>query len=308
MVSPTALLHDGVPLAAPRPVRRERGAARRRRVRLGAVSGRLVSRIAILTLLFGVGVGLGYLRSWPPVATVMSASMSPTIDTGDVVVLRRVTQQPRVGDVIAVSVPEQARSRYGYPPEVIHRVVRVAPDGTITTKGDARDKADPFTVRRSAVNAEVVATIPGGGRVLAFLTSPLGLVWIGSGVLMLILMPMIDRRHETVDAEAAGIGDLRADVDTVLEEVLRLQAAVGAEARARATLEERLAVATAQLASATESLAELPARIEDALVLAREVPAPPAPPAPAAPVRAPVQPPPARRRSGGLIDRLAGRS
>jgi signal peptidase I len=304
MVSPTALLHDGVPLAARRPVRRERGVGGQRRLRLRAVSGRLVGRIVVLTLLFCVGTGLGYLRSWPPLATVMSASMSPTIDTGDMVVMRRLTSQPRVGDVVAVSVPEQARGRYGYPPEVVHRVVRVAPDGTITTKGDARDKPDPFTVRRSAVRAEVVAIVPGGGRVLAFLTSPLGLVWLGSGILMLIFMPLVERRHEAHEAEAAGVDDLRADLDTVLDEVLRLQLAVAAEAQARAALDERLMAATEQMANVSATLADLPELIEAAA--AQPLPATPAPVTRELPALPPARP--ARRRSGGLIDRVAGRS
>ncbi|MFL5886115.1 MAG: S24/S26 family peptidase, partial [Thermoleophilaceae bacterium] len=103
----------------------------------------------LLTLVFLAAVsGLLYLRSWPPMATVMSASMTPTIKTGDVVLLKHLDRPPRVRDIIAVSVPDAARSRYGYPPVVIHRVVKIAPNGDITTKGDARPRPDPFTVKR----------------------------------------------------------------------------------------------------------------------------------------------------------------
>src|SRR5947209_18465098 len=79
--------------------------------------------------------GIVYLGTWPPLAIVESGSMAPTINTGDVVVLKRLDRAARVGDIVAVSVPDEARSRYGYPAEVVHRVVRVARDGSVTTKG-----------------------------------------------------------------------------------------------------------------------------------------------------------------------------
>src|SRR4051812_32828297 len=85
-----------------------------------------------------VGGGLVALGVWPPFATVMSASMEPTIDTGDVVLLGKLGRPPQVGDVLAVRVPDDARRRFGYPPTVVHRVAKISPGGVITTKGDAR--------------------------------------------------------------------------------------------------------------------------------------------------------------------------
>src|SRR5690349_23200518 len=93
---------------------------------------------AVVVVLGSVGFGFGYLGCWPPVATVMSGSMSPTIRTGDVVVFKRLGRPAGVGDVVKVDVPDAARSRYGYPPVVIHRIVRLNSDGTVITKGDAR--------------------------------------------------------------------------------------------------------------------------------------------------------------------------
>src|SRR3954466_7593291 len=89
---------------------------------------------AVVAAVVGSLVALGV---WPPFATVMSASMEPTIDTGDVVVLGKLGRPPQVGDVLAVTVPDEARRRYGYPPTVVHRVVNVSPAGRISTKGDA---------------------------------------------------------------------------------------------------------------------------------------------------------------------------
>src|SRR3954454_6366693 len=143
--------------------------ARRRRLvprlRVGAA-------VAALVLAAAVG-GLLYLGAWPPMATVMSSSMSPTIKTGDVVLLKHLDRAPRLGDIIAVSGPDQASSRYGYPPVVVHRVVRISPSGDIPTKGYAPPHPDPFTVRRGSVNARVAGHIPAAGHVVAFFTSTL---------------------------------------------------------------------------------------------------------------------------------------
>src|SRR6478736_7949133 len=65
--------------------------------------------IVVATLLLAVAAALGYLRTWPPLATVLSASMAPTINTGDMVVLRRLPRPAQVGDVVMVHVPDDAR-------------------------------------------------------------------------------------------------------------------------------------------------------------------------------------------------------
>src|SRR5947207_14658815 len=98
MESATALLIDpGLGVEHGRPVAENaEPAARRRllpRVRLGRV-------VAAVILMAAVG-GLLYLGTWPPMATVMSASMSPTVKTGDVVLLKHMDRPPRVRDVIA---------------------------------------------------------------------------------------------------------------------------------------------------------------------------------------------------------------
>ena len=73
----------------------------------------------------------------------MSGSMAPTIDTGDVVLLKRLDAPARVGDIVSVSVPEEARARFGYPPVVIHRIVAIAPDGAVHDQGRRPPEARP---------------------------------------------------------------------------------------------------------------------------------------------------------------------
>jgi signal peptidase I len=177
----------------------------------------------VVAALGAAGFVFGYLGSWPPFATVMSDSMSPTIRTGDVVVLKALGGLPRVGDVVKVTVPDAARSRYGYPPVVVHRVVSVSADGTITTKGDARSHPDPFSVKRDAVSARVVTHIPAAGRVIAFLMSPMGLLWIAGGAVMLFVLPALERRHEAERAEQEALDAMRLELHAISEELARLR-------------------------------------------------------------------------------------
>ena len=183
-----------------------------------------VRTVAVVAVLGTVGFGAGYLGSWPPVATVMSGSMSPTIKTGDVVLLKRLAGPPRVGDIVKVEVPDEARARYGYPPVVIHRIIRLNSDGTIQTKGDARPTPDPFTIRSTSITARVVFDVPAAGRVLAFLMSPLGLLWIVGGVAMFFVLPLFERRQEEAEAEHATLAAMQTELTVISGELARLRA------------------------------------------------------------------------------------
>jgi len=174
----------------------------------------------VLLALAAIAAGLVYLGSWPPPAVVESGSLAPTIDTGDVVGLKRLGGAPRVGDVVADAVPEEARSRYGYPAVVVHRVVRSAPNGDLTTKGDARRAPDPFTVRH--VSERVLLTIPAAGRALGFLTSTLGIVWLGLGAVLLLGLPMLERRREAEAVERGSIAQLHDELRSLSDQLARM--------------------------------------------------------------------------------------
>src|SRR3712207_1481252 len=104
---PTTLLAD------PALVRPARTRVRRHRIRPAAAPVR-TGWLLIATLALAAVAGVGYLRVWPPLATVMSASMAPTIDTGDMVVLKRLDRPARKGDIVSIRVPDEARRRFGY--------------------------------------------------------------------------------------------------------------------------------------------------------------------------------------------------
>lgn len=218
-MQPTTLLADPA-LIVPRvrwslPERPARRLARPR-LRLG--------RLLLAALLVVVVGGLAYLRVWPPVDTVMSGSMTPTIRTGDMVLLQRLSGPPHVGQIVAITVPDAARSRYGYPPVVIHRVLRIAPDGQVTTKGDALEHPDPFTVSISTLRTHVVARIPAGGRALAFLSSGLGLLWLGIGAALLIGLPVLERQRDARRPPVAATDPaLHARLEQITEELVELR-------------------------------------------------------------------------------------
>lgn len=105
--------------------------------------------------------------------TMLTGSMSPLINPGDVVVTKPVPASDiKVGDIITYHIPiEDQRVE-------THRVTQVSakPDGSIVvqTKGDANNGLDPWLATISAPTVDrQVATIPGVGNALRFLRQPL---------------------------------------------------------------------------------------------------------------------------------------
>ena len=118
----------------------------------------LVARYA-----FGEGIptlfGYGF-------AVVETGSMEPEIAAGDFVILHA-EEEYAVGDVITFY--DSARGEY-----VTHRIILVTESG-YTTKGDANNVQDNFTVPQSAVVGRVVAVMNGLGSFIAFFQTPAGM-------------------------------------------------------------------------------------------------------------------------------------
>lgn len=104
---------------------------------------------------------------------VLSGSMAPAIEAGDVVIVRDVPAQTiEEGDVITFETPTG-----GLP--TTHRVTEVQGSGAdlaFQTKGDANEDADPERISPAEVNGKVIGVIPFIGHVILFATTPLGLV------------------------------------------------------------------------------------------------------------------------------------
>lgn len=152
-----------------------------------------VGRLAAKTLswaLLAIVVGAGLALIVVPKATgakpltVLSGSMVPTYDPGDVVIVRDAdTRDLEVGQVITFQ-PTSDDPRL-----TTHRVIEVTygSEGTrYITQGDANDAPDPDPVRPTQVQGEVWYSVPLVGYVSVWMaTGPLGQLvnWFAFGLI-----------------------------------------------------------------------------------------------------------------------------
>lgn len=127
----------------------------------------------------------------PPLIAVSGRSMIPTIITGELVVVRGVQPSDlKVGDVIAVIVPETAQEQYDLPPHVVHRIVKIedTPVGLVfATKGDGNTGNDVFQTFPESIVGQVVGHLPYLGYPILFATSPQGMIFLASVALVALL-------------------------------------------------------------------------------------------------------------------------
>lgn len=119
-----------------------------------------------LILALGFWAAAPVVVGWTP-TTVMSASMAPAIEAGDVVVSRPVPRDALLpGRVVLATDPDRPdRLR-------LHRIAGIDGDGMLITKGDANPAADTATLSPDAVRGVGVLRVPWAG---------LPVVWIRSG-------------------------------------------------------------------------------------------------------------------------------
>ena len=172
MATAGALEHREVPppAAPPAPLHRPRSEAWVARVGLLLRLVASLLTLAAVALLAAVAVGprLGLYR----METVLSGSMQPTFNPGDVII---VTPEPvtavRPGQVISYQIP------IGDHHVESHRVVRVVQHGThpvIITKGDNNAEADPWRAQLTSATAwRERLVIPAVGRVIIWMRQPL---------------------------------------------------------------------------------------------------------------------------------------
>ena len=100
-------------------------------------------------------------------AIVATGSMSPTIEAGDVVFLKQLTQYG-VNDIVVFKDGNSFTT---------HRIVEVVDDGFVT-RGDANNTNDLEVLKQSNIHGKVVAVIPFIGKILSFFTSTAGIICI----------------------------------------------------------------------------------------------------------------------------------
>lgn len=107
---------------------------------------------------------------------VRGTSMLPTLHNGDLVV-SRAHDRYSVGDVLAYHVPQ---GQLGQGRLVIHRVVAVAPDGSLTLRGDNNPQADPWHPRQADVGGTEWLRVPKAGGMLLLLRTPAVAAMLGA--------------------------------------------------------------------------------------------------------------------------------
>ncbi len=109
--------------------------------------------LSVVVIYFGLRIALATDK---PLVTVVGTSMSPTLEIGDLVIIRGVPATSiQVGDIIVFDPPQGVRT--------IHRVTRIQTltNGTIQfrTKGDAVDQEDDW-ISEQYVHGRVIHQIP----------------------------------------------------------------------------------------------------------------------------------------------------
>ena len=130
--------------------------AARRRARVGALVGLGCWVYLMLAVSLAAWVGVTtVVLGWRPVV-VTSASMAPNLQPGDVVMLAHAPPRGlERGDLVRFRAAEGS---------VIHRIVKVNPDGSYLTKGDANPTPDPTPVAAGQVSGVGRLLVPFVGR------------------------------------------------------------------------------------------------------------------------------------------------
>lgn len=191
---------------------RETSAGARRRlpiILMGVAVAALLAMPTIAKNQLGIGV-----------TTVLTGSMRPAIDPGDLIVTR-LTQGSTIGagDVVVVNSGNVT---------IAHRVVEARPLSglqRLTTKGDANTAidTDPVMVSPSQGVPRVVWRVPGIGSTLAYLASPeaqrLALTLLVGANLIALAMFALRRRPAGANDEEEGSPEIaphvRADIPSV---------------------------------------------------------------------------------------------
>jgi signal peptidase len=135
--------------------------------------------------------------------TVLSGSMEPALDTGDISVVKRIAPlDARPGDIVTFEDPDEPGRL------ITHRVRRMSARGgavQFETRGDANNASERWQVAASGEISRVIYRIPELGRVLlvARTSSVLPFV-LGAALLLLLALELVaiwrpDRSGRTGD-------------------------------------------------------------------------------------------------------------
>ena len=137
--------------------------------------------LSAVAIYFGLQIALA---TNTPFVAVVSGSMSPALEMGDLLIIKGASPEDiREGDIIMFTPPAE----YGNASN-IHRVIRIQQqeDGPLLfkTKGDANDSEDPYWIPDSSVHGRPIYRIPYLGNLILYPTIP---IMITMAVIIIIL-------------------------------------------------------------------------------------------------------------------------
>lgn len=121
----------------------------------------LIKIVALVVILYTTSL-LGLRSAGYEFAVVLSGSMAPTIERGDLVILREINPS----DLTVNEIIQYRRGNLN----ILHRIKQIKPKG-FRTKGDANKGADPVLVKPSQVSQLAVGSLKGYGMPLLLLKS-----------------------------------------------------------------------------------------------------------------------------------------
>lgn len=137
--------------------------------------GNIVYIFLGFVIAYSINIGLGIaLDTKTPVVDVVSCSMYPAFDRGDMLLVAG-DKTPEVGDIIVYDV-----LGYNYP--IIHRVIKINEDGTYQTQGDHNNGQRDFekSIQSSQIKGKALFKMPYLGwvklvpmKIFGFINQPL---------------------------------------------------------------------------------------------------------------------------------------
>ena len=168
---------------------------------LASVRKNPIARVAILVgLVFlvtygGMAVARIVMKTESPIMVVPSTSMVPTLNVGDIVIVKGVDPNTiTVGTIIIFRSP-------GGSIDIIHRVIGIMKEGNVLyfqTKGDHNAGPDPWSpgVPESNVKGMLLAKVPYIGYVTLSLQGPPGIILILFLIFLMIVFEYYDSRKK----------------------------------------------------------------------------------------------------------------
>ncbi|MFF0829660.1 signal peptidase I [Brevibacillus sp. NPDC003359] len=125
--------------------------------------------------------GIPGIGKWK-VLSVLTGSMEPAINTGDMVIVERYESTvPQTGDIVTYWKDEQSRSL------ITHRVIQRLENGYLQTKGDANQEADGGWTDPNRLIGKVIFTIPFAATLQQVIKQPLVMLLILAGFVIYLV-------------------------------------------------------------------------------------------------------------------------